>query len=157
MKIRRTLHLLAILGWVGGICGCGSGQQPFLIAEVCLRNAGDLAAFNREMQLIAQSEGKQLLDRSEDSQKELDALGHPLEGARTRPVVNMGIELGNGVGLGVGNMGMPGYQVAVGFSEGSNPADAHRFADSVIKSLAQHWRIESVPAGTGAKGMENCN
>jgi hypothetical protein len=157
MKIKSPLLSLAIIAWVGAFCGCGSGKPPFLMAQVCLRNAEDLAAFTREMQVIAQSEGKQLIDRSAATQKEFDTIGHPVEGARTRPVINMGILLGDGVGLTVGNLGLPGYQVAVGFSEGSKPTDAHRFADAVINGLAQRWRVESVPAGTGAKGMENCN
>jgi len=109
------------------------------------------------MQVIAQSKGKQLIDRSADTQKELNDIGHPGEGARTRPVINMGILLGDGVGVTAGNLGMPGYQVAVGFSESSKPANAHRFADAVVKRLAERWRVEPVPAGTGAKGMENCN
>ena len=157
MKIQRTLLLLAILGWVGALDGCGVGQPPFVIVQVCLRNAGDLAAFTREMQLIAQSQGKQFIDRSAATQEEINALRQPTEGARTKPVVNMGIELGDGIGLTAGNLGLPEYQVAVGFSEGSRPVDARKFADAVMKRLAERWRVELVPAGTGAKGMENCN
>ena len=129
------------------------------MAEVCLRNAEDLAAFTREMQVIAQSEGKQLIDRSAATQKEFDTIGHPVEGARTRPVINMGILLGDGVALTVGNLGMPGYQVAVGFSEGSKPADAHRFAEAVIRKLEARWRLQTVPnpAESGALPMPGCN
>lgn len=157
MRSKSSLLTLAIIALAGSLYGCGSGKRPFLIAQVCLRNAEDLSAFISEMQMIAQSEGKQLVDNSTTTQKELNASGHPVEGARTRPVINMGIQRGDGVGLTVGNLGLPGYQIAVGFSEGSNRHDAHRFADEVIKRLGQRWRVESVPAGTGAKGMENCN
>jgi hypothetical protein len=158
--MRNNSSLVTFLGIIAlavSLCGCGSGKRPFLIAQVCLRNAEDLSAFTGEMQLIAQSEGKQLIDNSKTTQAELNAAGHPVEGARTKPVINMGIQLGDGVGLTVGNLGLPGYQVAVGFSEGSSPADANRFADAVVKKLAQRWRVESLPGGTGAKGMENCN
>jgi hypothetical protein len=156
MKIKSPLVSLAIMVWVGAFYGCGSGKPPFLIAQICLRRAEDLTAFTSEMQAIAQSQGKQLTDRSVATQKEFDVLGHPVEGARTAPAINMGFTLGDGVGLTAGNLGLPGYQVAIGFSEGSKPADAHRFADAVIKRLAQRWRVESVPPGRGATGMENC-
>jgi hypothetical protein len=58
-----------------------------------------------------------------------------------------------------GNLGLPGYQVALGFSEGSNPSDAHRFAQMVVSKLEEHWHVEIVPdpAKSGALPMKNCN
>jgi hypothetical protein len=57
------------------------GRGKFAIQEVCLKNAEDLSAFTREMQLIAQSEGTKFIERSANTQKELDTIGHPVEGA----------------------------------------------------------------------------
>jgi hypothetical protein len=53
-KVKPLLILLAIIGWVGAFYGCGSsGKPPFQMAQVCLRNADNLAAFSHEMQIIA--------------------------------------------------------------------------------------------------------
>jgi len=130
-------------------------KRPFLIAQVYLENAGDLSAFTRQMQLIAQSESKTLIDHSANTQQELDMLGHPVEESRMRPVVNMGIERPDGSRVLVGNLGLPGYRVALGFYAGSNPSGAQKFAQMVVSRLEEHWRIEIVPnpAKSGAQPM----
>jgi len=135
------------------------GKRPFLIAQVCLQNAEDLSAFTRQMQFIARSEGKTLTDHSANTQSELDMLGQPVEKSRMRPVVNMGIERRDGSGVLVANLGLPGYQVALGFSEGSNLAAAQKFAQMVVSKLEERWRIEIVPTPTksAAQPMTNCN
>jgi hypothetical protein len=159
MNLRPWAYVLVGIALAAVLIGCGSGKRAFAIQEVCLKNAEDLSAFTREMQLIAQSERAKFLDRSANTQRELDTTGHPVEGARTRPVVNMGFYRRDGVGLTVTNLGLPGYQVAVGFSEGSNSADAHRLAQMVMSKLAEHWHVETVPspATSGAFPMANCN
>ena len=156
--IRSCVRLLAVLAFFVILDGCGQGKRPFLIAQVCLRNADDLSAFAREMQSIARSQASRLIDRSAESQKQLETIGHPFEGARTKPIVNLGVELRDGVGLMVGNLGLPGYQVAVGFSEGSNAPAAHQFAQTVVKKLEEHWHVEIVPdpGKSGALPMRNC-
>lgn len=153
------MFVLTAFALAGTLSGCAPGKGPFLIAQVCLKNTQDLEAFTREMQLIAQSDRARFIDRSADTQKEFDALGHPREGARTTPVVNMGIERGNGIGLMVGNLGLPGYEVAVGFSEGTNPPEAHRFARMVVGKLQEHWHVEFVsdPQKSGALPMQGCH
>jgi len=60
------------------------------------------------------------------------------------------------MGVTAGNLGLPGYEVALGFSEGSSGAEAREFANKVVKRLEQHWQVEIVPAGTGAKPMGGC-
>lgn len=157
LNLRSCICALAAFAIACTLYGCGAGKPAFLMQQVCLRDVADLSAFTQEMQSIAQSEGTALIDRSVGTQKELDAIGHPIEGARTRPVINMGFYRRDGIGLTVTNLGLPRYEVAVGFSEGSNPADARRFADSVVTKLAQHWHVEPVPAGTGAQEMKNCD
>jgi hypothetical protein len=48
-----------------------------------------------------------------------------------------------------GNLGLPTYQVAMGFSDDPNPSQAQQFADIVIKGLRSRWQVETVPAGAG--------
>lgn len=158
MNLRSCVFALAGLAFASALQGC-QGKRAFMIQEVCLRNAEDLSAFTREIHLIADSEGAQFLDRSVDTQKELNTIDHSFEGARNKPVINMGFQHTDGVGLTVTNLGLPGYQVAVGFSEGSNPAEARKFAQMVVGKLEEHWHIETVPnpAESGALPMKNCN
>ncbi len=140
--------------------GCAPGKRPFLIAQVCLSTAEEVTTFTRELKSIARSEGVKFIDNSENTQNELHAIGNPhLEKTMTRPIINMGIERGHGIGLIANNVGSPGGEVAIGFSEGWNPPAAHQFAQRVIGELKQHWPIEIVPnpAESGALPMTNCN
>jgi hypothetical protein len=141
-----------------GIAGCAPGKRPFLIAQVCLRTAQDVTEFTQQLQLIAKSEGAKFIDDSQNTEKHLRAAGNAnVDKMISRPVINMGIEPGHGIGLTAANLGL-GNGVAIGFSEGSNPPEAHKFADRVISQLGQHWRLEFVanPAQSGALPMENC-
>ena len=156
---RHPVALIAFL-LIAGLAGCHQGKRPFLLGVVCLKSAQDFSDFTSELRAIAASEGKTLGDRSVDTQKEMDTIGHPFEGERTRPVVNMYIELKDGAGLGVGNMGMPGYQVAFGINDGwGSPEAARRFADTVVARLKSRWRVELVadPAQAGAQPMKDCH
>ena len=55
-----------------------------------------------------------------------------------------------------GNLGLPTYQVVLGFSSDPNLAEAQRFADLMVKNLGARWPVEIVPAGKGAFPMKTC-
>jgi hypothetical protein len=125
---------------------------------VCLPNNHDLLEFTSEMRSIAQSERMKFIDASADTQRDLKAMANPnVDKMLSVAVVNMGVERRDGMGLMVGNLGLPPHQVAIGFSEGSNSTDAQSFANMVVGRITRRWRIEFVPSGTGAKGMKDCN
>lgn len=159
---RPRLHLGALIALVliAGLEGCHQGKRPFVLGAVCLESEQDFSDFTSELRAIAASENTRLGDRSANTQKEMDSIGHPFEGERTRPVVNMYIELKDGAGLGVGNMGMPGYQIAFGINDGwGSPEAARRFADTVVARLKSRWRVELVPepAQAGVQPMKDCH
>ena len=159
---RPRLHIVVLVALIliAGLAGCHRGKRPFVLGVVCLKSEQDFSDFTSELRAIAASEGTKLGDRSAQTQKEMETLGHPFEGKRTRPVVNMYIELKDGAGLGVGNMGMPGYQVAFGVNAGWGRAEvAHQFADTVVARLKSRWRVELVtdPAHAGAQPMKDCH
>lgn len=144
----------------GALYGCAPGKRPFLIGQVCLKNEQGTSAFKQELQSIARAEGAQLIDNSQNTKEELRAIGNPnFKKTLSSPLINIGVDRGHGVGLTANNVDMPRNEVAIGFSEGSTPSDAHRFASTVIGKLGQHWHIEIVPnpAESGALGMKNCN
>jgi hypothetical protein len=154
---KRVLAAFVVLV-VAGTSGCVPGKRPFLIAQVCLRTAQDVTAFTQELALIAKSEGAILIDDSKNTEKDLRGVGNTnVDKMISRPLINMGIELGHGIGLMAGNLGL-GSGVAIGFSEGSNPTEAHKFADRVVSELGQKWHVEFVPnpAESGALPMANC-
>lgn len=159
MNLKTAVCAFTAIALASTLSGCGTGKRPFLIAQVCLKNEQERSAFTRELQLIAQSEGVSLVDNSENTQKELRAMGNPnLEKTLSRPVINVGMFREHGVGLIANNVGTAGNEVAIGFSEGANPSDAHRFAQMVVGKLEEHWHVEIVPnpAESGALPMKEC-
>ena len=72
------------------------------------------------------------------------------------PFINMGVEGEDGMGLTAGNLSLPGYQVAVGFGDGSDPVRARAFAERVVNRLKTRWDVETVPAGEGAFPLKAC-
>lgn len=159
MHLKSRERALTAVVLVVILCGC-QGKRPFVIAQVCLESVQDQSALRRELQSIAQSESAKFIDTSEDTEKGLRAIGNPnLQETLSRPIINIGIDRGSGVALTASNVGTRGNEVAIGFSEGSNPSEAHKFAKVVVGALEQHWHVEIVPnpAESGALPMKNCN
>ena len=71
-------------------------------------------------------------------------------------MINIGSEGGDGLGLMAGNVGLPGYQVAIGFSEGRDPAAARQLAARTVQRLKVRWTVKTVPEGHGALPLKNC-
>jgi len=157
-KRSRSYGCAALLALAGALAGCGEGKHPFLMVQICLGDAESLATFTREMRIMARAENMRFIEASAETKADLaviDSKGntHELNG----PVIHMAIEGGDGVGVDAGNLGLPGYQVALGFSEGSRPDEARKFARTVVSRLERHWRVAAVPPGVGAQPMRNCD
>lgn len=154
---RKSLRTGALITAALLLVGCAPEKHPFLMVKMCLSNEQGAAAFIDELKSIASAEKLDFVDNSNNTERELRAVGyagHERTG-RSR-VINVGVLRKDGMGIGAGTLGLPGYQVAMGFSEGSNAVEAHDVANRVLTRLRQHWRIEVVPAGTGAKPMAGC-
>lgn len=127
------------------------------MVQLCLANQQGLATMESELQSVAQSEKMVFLDNSRNTKESLNTIGYAgNERKDGSPVISLDVGRKDGMGLGVGNLGLPNYQVAVGFSEGSDAKEARQFANRVVERLKQHWRIVVVPAGTGAKPLASC-
>jgi hypothetical protein len=94
------------------------------------------------------------IDGNASAERDLKAMGVKTD--PSAPVINLGVERKDGMGLTAGNLGLPNYQVALGFSEGSDSAEAHRFADTVVRKVSEHWHVVVVPAGRGALPLVTC-
>jgi hypothetical protein len=126
------------------------------MVQFCLAGQADVVGLKQQLKSIAQAEGMDFIDGSEEAKQGLEATNAP-KIVRQDPVIHMGVEGRDGIGLMVGSIGLPSYQVAMGFSEGSDPRKASAFADTVLKKLGQRWHVRTVPAGTGALPLKTCN
>jgi hypothetical protein len=139
------------------LLGCSQGRPPFLILQTCLINAEGVSQFKQEMKSIATEEHMEYVDGSENTKRSLDAIGYAgRERQDGSPVIHVGVDGPDGIGFSATNVSLPGYQVALGFSEGSNSSQAHRFADVVTKRLEQRWQVEVLPAGAAAVPKPGC-
>lgn len=143
--------VLAVGSAIAALPGC-AGQHPFRMAQLCLRDEQGVAAFTGAMKEIAESENMEFVDGGAATQKDLRRL-HASPDYR---LVYLGIKGPDGMGLEAGNLGLSAYEVAIGFSTGSNPAAAHRFAERVIGTLGKRWKVYGVPAGRGALPLADC-
>jgi len=142
---------------ITALWGCAQGKRPFEIVQICLNDEQGISVLKQELRLIANSEKMEFIDNSAETEKDLKAVSSPnndkvMEG----PIINVGVLREDGVGLIAGNVGLPGYQAAIGFSEGENPVYARAFARKVVKQLAQHWQIIFVSPEKGAQPLKNC-
>jgi len=151
----RILGALAVLGVLA--CGCTEWKRPFLLEQMCVHDKAGVAQLIEELKAEAASRRMEFVDNSANTKRDLESVSYPgRERADGSPVINVGIKSDDGMGATAINVGLPGYQVALGFSEGSDKLEARRFADEVIKRLEQHWRVEAVPPGSGAMPKPDC-
>jgi hypothetical protein len=149
----RSLTFLMMLFLMGALYGCAPGKGPFLLVQICLGDERNLLEFTKMMRAVAQSYQMKFADASVRIKRELQAI-HALRQAD--PIIYMGVERNDGLAVVAGNVGLPGYQVALRFSEGSDASETTAFADSVVRSLERRWHVERVPASRGALPMNAC-
>lgn len=151
----RTALLVAFLVLLSA---CSSAKPSFRVAQMCLTNEQDVLRFVQEMKDIANEEQMEFVDASADTARGLDTIGYEDRGrASGSPTIHLAIQRTDGMGVTAGNMGLPGYQLALGFSEGSDRSGAVRFADKVINRLGRYWRVEVLPAGSGVMPDPTCS
>jgi DNA-binding phage protein len=137
---------------LGLLSGC-VGKRPFLLVQMCLGNEQNIALFMSAMKGIAQSQNMTFIDGSKENREALVQL----KVSPNYRLIDIGIERKDGVGLMAGNLGLSRHEVAIGFSEGSNPAAAHKFADLTVGTLKQRWNVHAVPSGQGALPLKGCS
>lgn len=147
---------LVILGGLAilHLCGCSSAKEPFRVAQICLSNGAEITDIANTMRLF-ESESMSFADNSRYTQAELRALESEVLSLNAVPV-NLSLRRRDGMGVAVGNIGFPNNQVVVSFTSGENFAEAEAFADSVVATLEERWRLYPVPHGQGALPLKDC-
>ncbi|HEY6516777.1 MAG TPA: hypothetical protein VIY50_11575 [Steroidobacteraceae bacterium] len=140
------------------VSGCAPAKAPFVTVQFCVRNRAGMAQLIANLKEIANANHMDFADSSAYTEKDLAAVGY--RGRERRdgsPVLSVGLLGKDGLFVGGGNLGLPGYQVQLGFTKGSDDAEAHRFAAQVISQLRQQWQqLNILPRGAAAKPMADC-
>jgi hypothetical protein len=106
---------------------------------------------------IAGSNHMEFSDSSAATAKDLAEIGYRgRERSDGSPVINIGVLRKDGLFVGGGNLGLPGYQVQLGFTGGPDDAESNRFAEEVVARLRQRWRVRVLPPGSPARPMPDC-
>jgi hypothetical protein len=139
------------------LIGCAPSKGPFLMVEMCLSNAEGVREFREELKSIASSEKMEFIDNSRNAQRGLETLGNAgNERKDDTSVVDLRVIRGDGTAISAANLGLPGYQMAVGFTEGSGVPPARAIAARTLSRLKMRWTVEPVPNGFGAAPMPGC-
>ena len=151
----RAFSLIA--GVASCFAGCSGAQNAFEQVQMCIGDERGVAELESLMRSAAQSENLQFIDNSAQQAQDLKDVG--ADKALKRDVsraIDLHIEGESGLGVTAGNLGLPPYQVGLGFTEGRDPAKAHRLANRLISSLSQHWTVQRVPSSQGILPMKGC-
>lgn len=139
------------------LLGCARGKQSLLTIQLCLNDDRGVSEFKSIMRSIAVAENLKFVDGSAETQRNLKITDAKFDKLNIPDsVINIGLDRGDRNLMMGGNLGLPTYQVALGFSSDPNPTEAQRFADVVVKRLGTRWQVETVPTGTGALPMRTC-
>jgi hypothetical protein len=147
--LMRKLFLISCLSLLGGC----SGQHPSRIVQICLGDKENVAFFKEAMRSIARENGIEFIDGSATTERDLIVLKkHP-----GYTLIYLGIRGRDGIGLEAGNLGLSAYEVALGFSLGSDRSGAQKFEHDVIQELSKRWQVHAVPSGQGAFPLPSCS
>lgn len=155
MPCVRVFLLIVVIA----VCfaGCSGAQRTFEQVQLCVRDERGVAELKNVMQAVALSQNFQFLDNSAPQANVLKNIG--ADRALKRDVshaIDLHVEGESGLGVTAGNLGLPPYQVGVGFTAGSNAVKARQLANNLISSLSQHWNVQRVPSSQGILPMKGC-
>jgi hypothetical protein len=154
---RSPIILFLVIGVTVFLQGCMRAQESFLSIQMCVVDQPGVAQLKSMMRAIAKSENLEFIDNSAQQGSDLKTMGADKLLKRDAALaIDVHIEGEGGMGVSAGNLGLPPYQVALGFTEGSDSVKAHRLSDRLVKGLSQRWHVEKVPQGKGALPMKAC-
>lgn len=149
MDVRSPVASLLLLCLLSLLSGCG--KRGFQV-QVCLGDEQNVAVFKDMMKSIARSQHMKYIDGSAATQKYLTVI-------KANPdyrLINIGLEGKDDLYMDATNLGLSAYEVSVGFAQGTNHAEVHRFADTVVSALKTKWHVYSVPPDRGAFPLAAC-
>lgn len=149
--------LLPMFAAVVALIGCARAQEAFLTVQMCVDDQRGVADLKNVMRTVAQSEGLQFIDNSPQHGADLKNIGGDKAlGRDSAYSIDFHIEGESGLGATATNLGLPPYQVGLGFTEGNDPAKARKLANELNRALSQRWDVQKVTLAKGILPMENC-
>lgn len=153
-RLRKTLWIAALAACLHG---CFQSQEAFLIVQTCVVNKEGATQLLGIMRQVAALENAQFINNGSNPANGLRDTGADKRlNEDASLAIDAHIEEGTGTGVSAGNLRLRPYQVAFGFTEGSQPARAHRLADRLVQELSRHWPVQKVPQGQGVLPMPSC-
>jgi len=137
--------------------GCGRSQEAFLTVGVCAGDQGGVEQVLETMRATAKSAGLKFIDQSAETRANLenvDANKSLKYGADS--LVDAHIEGAGGMGVTASNLGLPPFQIALGFTAGSDSAKGHHLADQLVRALSERWHVQKIPEGEGVRPLKEC-
>jgi hypothetical protein len=154
----RALSLaLPLCAGVILLSACAKRDETFLTVQMCVHDEEGVTQLKKLMRDAAQAENLQFVDGSRETGKNLKVMGAD-KALESDPsfAINVGIKGDGGSYVMGGNLGLPSYQVALGFGTGSDPEKAHRLSERLVRLLSAEWDVETVPQGKGVFPMGGC-
>lgn len=156
--LNGAISVLMMAFAFGGLSSCSKTQESFLTIQTCVINDDGMRDFLVMMASVSKQFELRYVDGSKSTRDGLvDTAQSGRDVNEAARVINIGLEGDAGLGLTAGNLGLAPHQVAIGFTAGRNRVLANRLADTVVTRLSKHWRVISVPAGTGVQRMSGCS
>lgn len=136
---------------------CSKRDETYLTVQMCVHDQEGVKNFKDIMRAAADAENLQFVDGSLETGENLKVMGADKALKRDPALaINVGIKNAGGTFVMGGNLGLPPYQVALGFGAGSDPAKAHQLSDRLVRLLSDKWDVETVPQGKGVFPMNDC-
>lgn len=127
------------------------------MVQMCVQDERGVGKFIDQMRRVAESEGMKFIDNSERTQVEIEKAKNSVMQLRTNGrAINLAIEGDSGLGMTAGNLGLPRYQIVIGFSAGVDSLVSRGFSAKVIEVLSSLWLVEELDNSQGAKPMRGC-
>ena len=125
--------------------------------QFCVHDRAGAAELVSDLKDIASLKHIKFSDSSTSTANDLEASGYRgRERIDGSPVINVGVLRNDGLFVGGGNLGLPGYQVQLGFTEGSDRTQSNRFAEEVVARLRRRWPVRALSPGSAATPMADC-
>lgn len=149
----RWFVTLLMSGAAFSMSGCtnDSTQLPQMV-QLCVRNDSDTDSLIAIIERVARENKMNFIDRSRQSHQELIRLGKD----PGYTVINVSASRLDGLGVAAGNLGLGPNEVAIGITDGSNPAERDTLVQALMNELKSKWEVRNVPAGQGAMPSEKC-
>ncbi len=141
------------------LTGCAKKvDETYLTVQMCVHDQEGVKQFKSVMRVVAAAENLEFIDGSSEAGKNLKAMGADRALKRDAALaINVGIKGDGGTFVMGGNLGLPPYQVALGFGTGSEPTKARELSKHLVHLLTEKWNVEIVPQGKGVFAMKDCD